>query len=284
MSTGLASRVQEMIARTTVDQCDALRTPSRLFKRSDLLNSVVCASSGLLTNMQPNGPFNDLLAMPVHDMTWLAADAQAALQQVMNLAREMAPVFVTPATTAATFGIIAFALAWDVIVAKKTLGEDNVIPAESLKLSSTQTSCDKQRSCQAGCTWIGNIERCSTTCSTSSTCNAQAATQQESVKTTKTVPWTADCSLTMGSMTTTAPSATSTKYTDRCKDVSIPMPPHMFSSHRHILTNIQWDIKNDNLLVATCTDKNGKSVKSQEDLNLCLTYNQPQVALSPKDK
>ncbi|KAI1775375.1 hypothetical protein F4818DRAFT_441472 [Hypoxylon cercidicola] len=40
-------------------------------------------------------------------------------------------------------------------------------------------------------------------------------------------------------------------YSERCKD---------------------WDIKDDHLLVATCTDKDGKTKKTQEDLNLCLHY------------
>ncbi|KAF1836712.1 hypothetical protein BDW02DRAFT_628580 [Decorospora gaudefroyi] len=41
-------------------------------------------------------------------------------------------------------------------------------------------------------------------------------------------------------------------YTKRCKD---------------------WDIKDDYLLVGTCTDKDGKEVRTQHDMNLCLRYN-----------
>ncbi|OCK98794.1 uncharacterized protein K441DRAFT_654161 [Cenococcum geophilum 1.58] len=51
------------------------------------------------------------------------------------------------------------------------------------------------------------------------------------------------------------------KYTERCKDV---------------------DIKGDHLLVGTCTNKDGKEVRSQEAIELCLRYDNG--ALIPADK
>ncbi|KAF2804127.1 uncharacterized protein BDZ99DRAFT_502918 [Mytilinidion resinicola] len=57
------------------------------------------------------------------------------------------------------------------------------------------------------------------------------------------------------------------KYTERYKDVSLPIS--------------LIDIKGDHLLVATCTDKDGKGVRTQEELGLCLRYDNG--ALIPAD-
>ena len=44
----------------------------------------------------------------------------------------------------------------------------------------------------------------------------------------------------------------------------------------------QWEIKEDHYLVATCKDKDGNEKRSQEDLNLCLHYDNG--GLNPMDK
>ena len=48
------------------------------------------------------------------------------------------------------------------------------------------------------------------------------------------------------------------------------------------LTVAQVDIKGDYLLVGTCTNKDGKEVRSQEAIELCLRYDNG--ALIPADK
>lgn len=82
---------------------------------------------------------------------------------------------------------MVFAIAWEVFINNKNLAKENVIPAESLKDTQT-TACSTKTAddCDVGCTLVGGIAACETTCSTKTGCKATGT-----IETTTTIPWTA---------------------------------------------------------------------------------------------
>ena len=75
----------------------------------------------------------------------------------------------------------------------------------------------------------------------------------------------------------TGPKPSTTKYSKRCKNVSLYclLP-------RNASNTQQWSIKDNHSVQGTCTDKNGKEVTSSEDLGLCLYYNK--AHMTPQNK
>lgn len=164
----------------------------KLRKRLDNFGAVICASETLVLNAAPGGLFPELLVLQPQPFPWAAADAVRAMNAAIAFARIQAPNLQLTADQAAAVGVAAFAIAWEILINGNRLSATNVIPADSLEETTTTTEapCPTQY-CNAGCTMIGAIAECETTCITptgGSSCSASSTPIQ--VTTTATVPWT----------------------------------------------------------------------------------------------
>jgi hypothetical protein len=182
--------MDELIARVS-NSCpegDRFAT-QKLRKRLDDYGAVICASETLVLNAAPGGPFPELLVLQPQPFPWTAADAVRALNVVIAFARTQAPDLGLTIDQAAAVGVAAFAIAWEIFINGNRLSTINVIPADSLEeATTTEAPCPTQY-CNAGCTLIGGIAECRTTCVTpTASCSATSTPVQ--VTTTATIPWT----------------------------------------------------------------------------------------------
>lgn len=219
MPSDLASRAQEIIARSDNGYCSAWRkSPQhiRKAKRAADFSSVICASETLLINAQPGGALSDLLILrPNHGMAFTGADAAAALNVVMGMARDFASALLLPPEVAEQIGIAVFSIAWEIFINGKTLSGENVIPAESLSSASGATSAcsTTSKQCQVGCSIIGSIKGCETDCQTKTVSQCGGSSTSSKLTTTTVIPWTPSADVTLP-----ATSATTTQQ------VSLPIP------------------------------------------------------------
>ncbi len=167
MPQSLANRAQEIIKRES--SCSKLR------KRALDLKCVSGATEALIVNAQPGGALNDLLFLRGPGPQFGAADVARALTTAIQFARNFAPVLKVDPETAANFGAIAFSMAYEVLYHHMVLSTNNVISASQLRTgttsvcSATKTATD----CDVGCSMIGAIQFCSTTCTRTTTgCSA----------------------------------------------------------------------------------------------------------------
>lgn len=185
----MAKRMGEMIRRTGNDHCPA----AALFQHPELrrriadLGAVICAAESILVNAAPGYAFADYLVVHPRALPWTAADAVRAMNTVMEMARGMASILQLDAETAASVGVGAFAVAYQVLVLGTPLGKSNVIPASALSGSAGSELCStaKADECFVNCRFIGALEKCQTTCTEVTSCGATSK-----LMTTTTVPWT----------------------------------------------------------------------------------------------
>lgn len=189
MPEDMAKRMGEMIRRTGNDHCPAaaLFQHPELHRRIADLGAVVCAAESILVNAAPGYAFADYLVVHPPALPWTAADAVRAMNTVMEMARGMAPILQLDAETAASVGVGAFAVAYQVLVLGTPLGKSNVIPASALSGSTGSELCSttKADECFVNCRFIGALEKCQTTCTEVTSCGATSK-----LTTTTTVPWT----------------------------------------------------------------------------------------------
>lgn len=143
-----------------------------------------------LYNMQRGAPLSDYLVVLPNNLNWVAPEARRAMNTVVGIARDLAPGFGVDVATAGVIGVAAFAMAWEVLINNNDLSGDIVIPAASLTSTTSAQCTDQSTKCLAGCEMIGQIEACSTTCSSTSTCQVSPTSTGITIITTTLKPWT----------------------------------------------------------------------------------------------
>lgn len=181
MPEELARRAEEIIRRET---CTA---PAKRRKRGADFASVVCGAENLLTNAVPGYAMADFRVMQPGPLPWTAADAVRAMTTVMQFARDMAPDLRLEPDMAAQLGVVAFAMAWEVLMNDKPLGAEIVIPAASLEGTVTATDQETCEQCAVDCRQVGALRACTTSCSEQSSCGP---TSSGPLETRTVVPWT----------------------------------------------------------------------------------------------
>jgi len=157
----LANRVQELIVRES--------TCSNLKKRAIDLSCVSGAAEALIINAQPGAALNDLLLLRGRGPQFGAVDVARALATAIQFARSFAPGLRVDAQTAADFGAVAFSIAYEVLYDHMVLSTENVISASKLTTTSSCSATSTAANCDVGCSMIGPIQFCSTTCTHTTT-------------------------------------------------------------------------------------------------------------------
>lgn len=172
MPDELANRMDEIIRRST--QCpDGVAFGQKLRKRLDNYGGVICAAQAVVVNAAPGTAFADFLVVRPQGLPWASADAARAMMVVVQFARAYAPALALDPATAASIGMGAFAIAWEVLINNKALSAANDIPATALSGTSfAGCSSTSVNECFVDCSMIGAIKSCGTSCMPQTSCGA----------------------------------------------------------------------------------------------------------------
>lgn len=127
LDEGLASRMDEMIRRTT--NCDAASDfPSgSLQERSPDYGAAICGAQGIIGQAVPDGPFADFRLIQAPQIPFKAGDLARAASVVASFARDYRFLLKLKPEAATALGHAAFALAVNVLIDNIDLGPENPV-------------------------------------------------------------------------------------------------------------------------------------------------------------
>lgn len=224
-------RWQEIIARGNTSRCAlATEQPRNIASRQaqdSLMSNVLCASEILLANMLADGAAEGLShALPLR-FNWRDDGTNEAMHVVQAYARQYASDMGLDVPVADRYGIAAFAVTREVIINNNTLVGDGTtpsplfIPASDIDLDHPPaSSCEMatRTVSLAACRMIGALQACTTTATSSLTCDDATTTSglpvskaKRVILTTEMVAWTISDEDPYGEASTTAAVATPSK-------------------------------------------------------------------------
>ncbi|PGH18847.1 hypothetical protein AJ79_00260 [Helicocarpus griseus UAMH5409] len=200
LEKSLASRVDEILRRTTADSCeDGMKFESESSrKRADSYAAAVCAAEGVIHQTVQGGPFSDLLLLNAPTIAFAPGDLAHGAQLVVNFMRDYSALLDISSESIEPLAQVIFAFALNVVIDNVPLGTENRVRQSRLAGTTTApptkttetTSCGSTSACEASCKGVGAMfYYCETSCTPTTACQTGTATNEQSVTTVTTKAW-----------------------------------------------------------------------------------------------